>query len=301
MSPFRRLNTTPWHVVTGLALVLALTALPASAQSVAPGLDVFKTSQGAAVDVSLPPGFFPGCGAGFSGQISLTGAPIAASKNLGQTDTIVSRLDNTVFDGSGNGSTRLQITALCLKNNAWTDPCGDTWKVSVRLDPFATQPEGGMAIHRSGASGGTFAASFTVLGEVSFTDGTTELGPVSDSITLTTQSACWAYNPGTPHVVVTGPVTVDTDCEGTPDTVLANGTSNFHAGWCGGTATPVVHDGPHPVKPAPPCGGIVPVDTSASGGQKAAIQPAPRPVPICAEPLPVKQVKQVEVEPVVLD
>lgn len=294
MGSARVSRTVSWKVLIGLALVLALAALPASAQNLRAGLDLFTSQQGSAVDFSnnpLPSGFFPGCGSGFNGSISLTGAPIAASKNLGQTDTIVSRLDPTVFNGSGQGSTRLQITALCLKNNAWADPCGHTWKVSVRLDPSATQPIGGMAIQRTGAQGGTFGSSFSVLGEVSFTDGSTSLGPVADSITLTTTSACWSYTPGTPSVSVAGPVTVDTDCDGTPETVLP-GTSNFHAGWCPGpsgpTWTPVTHDGPHPVGPAKPCPTPAHDDVPAASGLKAAIAPAPVPQPICAEPLPVE-------------
>src|SRR4029078_3530416 len=93
--------SSPWLVV---ALLRVLAALPASAQNLRAGLDLFTTQQGAAVDFSnnpLPSGFCPGCSSVFNGSISLTGAPIAASKNLGKTDTIVSRLNATVFDTSG--------------------------------------------------------------------------------------------------------------------------------------------------------------------------------------------------------
>jgi hypothetical protein len=281
-------STIRWQVLTAL---VALAALPASAQNLRAGLDLFTSQQGSAVDFSnnpLPSGFFPGCGLGYNGSISLTGAPIAASQNLGKTDTIVSRLNSTVFNASGQGTAQLRITALCLKNNAWTDPCGQTWKVAVRL-ASAAQPIGGMAILRTSAQGGTFGSSFSVLGEVSFTDGFTNLGPVADSILLKTTSACWSYTPGTPSVTVTGPVTVDTDCDGTPETALP-GTSNFHAGWCPGpsgppTWTPVTHDGPHPVGPAGPCK----TTTHDADADTAMVEPAPGPVQaICAEALPVE-------------
>lgn len=279
-------STRLWQVLAALA-VLAVPA--ASAQNLRAGLDLFTSQQGTAVDFSnnpIPGGFFPGCGLGFNGSISLTGAPIAASQNLGRTDTIVARLNPTVFNTSGVGAAQPQIKALCLKNNAWIDPCGQTWKVSVRLDPAATQPIGAMAIRRTGPQGGTFGSSFSVLGEVSFTDGVTNLGPVSDSILLKTTSACWSYTPGTPSITVTGPVTVDADCDGTPETVLP-GTSNFHAGWCPGPAgptwTPVTHDGPHPVGPAGPCQPT----QDTTDADAVVIEPGPVQVH-CAEALPVE-------------
>jgi hypothetical protein len=247
-------------LATALLLVAFAAVAPVSAQlTVLKGVDLFVSQSGTMVDFSdnpLPTNFF-GCGEKFAGTIALSGKPILADKQIGNADTIIQRLnDIPLVGGSGSGSIR--VAALCLKNNTWTDPCGHSWKVSVRLDQAATQPAGTINITQTSATGGTFGSSMTVLGEVSWSDGFTTLGPVADSVNLTSTGGCWSTSPGTGGLTVSNPLTVDSNCDGTLDKTLP-GTSNFHPGWCPGTGTtpptwtPIPHSGPHPVGAGKKC------------------------------------------------
>lgn len=243
--------------ILGMTLVaLALVVAPAfGATAVQPGVDLWVSQSGTLVDFStsgnaLPYNFF-GCGDQFTGTISLTGRPIAATPGINPTDTIIQRL-NTVPNPTG--TTSVQVKALCLGNNAWTDPCGQTWNVSVRLAQGVTQPTGSMTITHTNNWGGVFSSNFSVLGEVTWTDSNgNTLGPVSNSVRLSTSNGCWSHTGGTGAITATSPLTVDANCDGALDTNLP-GTSNFFPGWCppstsGGNPTwsPIQHNGPHPV------------------------------------------------------
>lgn len=239
-----------------VALALVAASAPAHAgTAVQPGVDLWISQNGTLVDFSssgnaLPFNFF-GCGDQFSGTISLSGRPITATPGITPTDTVIRRF-NTVPNPTG--STPIQIQALCAGNNNWVDPCGNSWNVSVRLAQGVTQPFGSMTITHTSNLGGVFSSSFSVVGEVTWTDsfGNT-LGPVTNSVTLNTTNACWSHTGGPGAITATSPLTIDANCDGALDTTLP-GTSNFFPGWCppsGGsgnpTYTPVQHDGPHPV------------------------------------------------------
>jgi hypothetical protein len=251
-------------------LVACALAGPADAQlTIQRGVDLFSSQAGTLVDFSkdpLPTNFF-GCGEKFSGTISFVGRPILADKPIGNTDTIIQRPNNIPLVG-GVGSGAIRIVALSLRNAAWTDPCGRTWKVTARLDQAAAQPGGTITITQTSATGGTFSSSMTVLGEVSWTDGAATLGPVANAVTLASNGSCWATSPGAGGLTVTAPLTVDSDGDGVLDRQLL-GTSNFHPGWCGPNWTPIPHDGPHPVGGGKRCQqyktGQVPVELEPPG------------------------------------
>lgn len=225
--------------VLACSLTLALCALPAFAQDVPAGLDLLWTQPGTAIDFSdnpLPGGFFPGCGLPFAGLIPVNGVPIVADRALGNTDTVLVRLNDVP---GGEGDTQLLILALCLKKDGWVDPCGQTWDVTVRL-------AGGQQITLlQMTAGGVFNAWVSVNGEVTFTDPINgDVLTTTDYIDLITYGAGWSYTPGPLSVVVAGPVTIDTDCDRTPDLYVPIGTSNFHPVGI------VNHSGPHPVRRA---------------------------------------------------
>lgn len=287
-------------LVIAVALGMLLCAMPAGATSVFKGLDLLQTQNGAYVDFSdnpLPQNFF-GCSETFAGTIPVSGSPIASSPSVSPADTIIDRLDDVPLGAFG--TTRVQIAGLCLKNNNWTDPCGNSWQVSVRLDSSgAPQPIGSMTIFHSSPTGGTFNSSFTVNGEVLWTAGAITLGPVADSVALASTGGCWNHTPGAGGIQVTGAPTIDRDCDGSIDTTLSYGTSNFFPGWCppaggGGppTYTPIPEQGPHPVKGAKkrPCtsGEVEPaeptgIETTQDG---VASETETEPQPCDADPVP---------------
>ncbi|HEX4955902.1 MAG TPA: hypothetical protein VF017_21145 [Thermoanaerobaculia bacterium] len=234
--------------------VIALLCCAGVAQAqvpVNPGIDLWETQAGTYAnfaDNPLPAGFFPGCALPFAGQVPLVGDPIAADKAIGTSDTIVQRTGTINFGTTGTGTTGLVMAALCLKNTSWVDPCGGAWGVKVRLS--TPQVVGSLTATLSSASGGSFSTNLTAKGDVIFSNGGTNL-TATDTINLS-GSGLWQYTPPPGAVVVSGPVMVDSNCDGTLDKVLP-GTSNFFPGS-------VTHTGPHPVKPPKPCQDTVPTN-----------------------------------------
>ncbi len=239
-----------WRSTLIFVLVLGLSAVPASAQPVFMGLDLLSSQPGTAADFSdnpLPTNFF-GCGETFNGRIELGGKRIAASQPLGTTDTILARWDDVPLGPPGStGTTTLQIVGLCLKHDCWSDPCGNVWKVLVRLDPTQVQPMTTLDMTVTSPTGGVFDAMVSVLADVTFTNGSIVLGPVTDNIDLLATGACWNYAPAPGDVIVFPPLDYDSTCDGFIDTTVPLGTSNFF--HCG----PVTHSGPHPTEAAEKC------------------------------------------------
>ena len=290
-----RIHLSPWRACVLFAAVLALAPVVAGASGpVLKGIDLFASATGTGINFSdnpIPGGFFPGCGTGFAGFIPMKGKPIAASPGINPADTIISRLQDANITVGQQATIQIQATAICLVNNSWVDPCGGTWKVSARLAPG--QALGTMTIVHSVPGGGTFNSSLPIKGEVTFTNGVVTLGPVADNITMAQNGACWSHTPGSGAITVTGPVTIDANCDGALDTTLPTGTTNFFPGWCppaSGTGAPtkstINHSGPHPVTPPIKCRTAT---TTLSG--RALVQPGEiDAIPICPiviEPVPV--------------
>ncbi len=270
-----------------LAVALALVAIPALAQTVIPaGIDLFHSkSPGTYVDFSdnpLPTNFF-GCGETFGGQISVVGKPLAATKPLGNADTVIHRPNPITLVG-GTGSGIIRIAALSLRNGAWTDPCGNSWAVSVCLDPASTQPNGTIAITQTTATGGTFASSMTVIGQVTWTNTSGDVLTAIDTVSLTSSGGCWNNVPGSGGVTVSSPVIIDTDCDDAPDTSFP-GTGGFYPGWCGTISTPIPENGPHPPEPPKKCRKYAQAKPVLQH-QDAIGEPVPQQIgTVCADPI----------------
>ena len=279
MSKNQVLNT-----ILALVLLLALPAALSAAVAQQPqpldpvyrGLDLLASQPGTAADFSdnpIPNGFF-GCNSGpYTSTIPLGGVPIASNQALGATDTILARWD-TVSTGTGN--TDLQVVGLCLSNNAWTGPCGNSWSVSARLLPGAAQPITTLSMTRTSSTGGSFNATVVLDAEVTFTNNNTGASAtVVDNVVLNTSGATWKETPGPGDATASAPLTYDLDCDGTPDTTINLGTTTF---FPVGT---VNHDGPHPAAPAPKCqpGDVEPTqdldDTSSTSSATTEPQPEP--------------------------
>src|SRR5436305_5639784 len=111
-------------LVVGMALAIAapMSAAPSPVYS---GIDLWATQGDGRTffDFKLSPipaGFFCAKSAPFEGRVVFQGAPVSTgvTRELGNADTIVERLDDAVFDKRGVASTRIQVRALNLMGTA---------------------------------------------------------------------------------------------------------------------------------------------------------------------------------------
>jgi hypothetical protein len=259
--------------IGGLCVLAALAFLPipAQAQEVSSGIDVWVTgnSGNTAVDFTdnpIPAGFFCTGSAQFAQRVPLKGVPIVTipAGVLGQTDTIVRRLSNVYVAPGGQGTTDIRAVVVSFESISPIQvTCGGTPKsYKVRVSVNQTPPEGldvetPMTIHRaSSGSGGTFDSTLVVPGKLTFID-TSDNQPLkqtfSEVITLQTSGAAWADDVGANGIDYPYTVTVDVNGDGTPDRPTVGTTPGFAPGWCCNPPVPVpVHNGgPHPVLPVP--------------------------------------------------
>jgi hypothetical protein len=229
----KRNNRT--SIGVGLCVVLLAVALvaPAAAQTVTKGSDPwFTRGDGTSnAQLNLPLDYFgPGCT--FQGTVALKGVPVASTpaNAFGNADTIVERLDDAVFDASGNATVRIAVRSLRFRTTQdLVTPCG-TWKAEVKLNnPQALTR---MTLKRAGTAGGTFTAPISVATNWVFTNNST--GQVLTLARFNTLDSTvpipWKYGSCPGEARTSGAVTVDTNGDGTPDTLIA-GTSNVAAGY----------------------------------------------------------------------
>jgi hypothetical protein len=225
-----------------VALLLSL-ALPSFAGDVVySGIDLWRTpgDGGTHTDFAaqpIPSGFFCNDSQAFAGRIAFRGVPVAtdSSNALGETDTIVERLDDGVFNRKGVAVTRVQVRALQFVSTAPVrTSCGD---FNVRVTLNGRQPITSMQIFREENGGGRFLAPIHVNVKMTFTPAS---GKAARPLVLT-QSLRFAADPRAKWadraldlnkraVARTGYLRVDSNGDGTPD-VYVPGTSNFAAGW----------------------------------------------------------------------
>jgi hypothetical protein len=226
----------------GVLAALLLTALPALAADrvVQSGIDPWYTPGNGRTfidfaTIPLPAGFFCFKSEPFAGRIVFRGVPVATgeAKVLGNTDTIIQRLDEAVFDKNGVANTRVQVRVLHFESvQPIKTACGD-YKVEVRLN--GEQPVTKMRIVRENDHGGRFYAPIAVNGKLVFTPvrgGSSEILEITRNVRFPAdQGIAWADHSGlTQGVRRAGFVKVDTDNDRLPDTFLPGTSSNFAAG-----------------------------------------------------------------------
>lgn len=178
-------------------LLVSLAALPAAAQ-IPPGPDYWVTPSNGQTFFDFPAGDVESlCGApaasGWNHRTTLKGVPIAADY-----DTLVSRLDNVVFDASGYGQTRIIVKGLSFASAApHSTPCGALdWKVGLA----GTQSLTLMKLRRTSAQGGYFHADIAVNVEFkAYKAGSTSyLGSLFYNIVLPdpTNGTPWSFGSG---------------------------------------------------------------------------------------------------------
>lgn len=222
----------------GIALLLSACATSAFAadRAIQNGIDVWETKGDGSTFVDfartpIPAGFFCPGSAPFTAKVAFQGVPLVTDnvKALGNTDTIVQRLDDAVFDKRGVAVTRTQVRALSLRSVTPLETGCGKFNATVRLD--GVQPVTQMVIRRENEKGGTFSGPLWLNVKVSFTP----VGKASrEALEVPLEvrfpaSAQYPWRAKTVAPVPAGFVRVDTDGDGVADTYLP-GTSNFFAG-----------------------------------------------------------------------
>lgn len=221
-----------------LTLCLALVAVPAAAMTIPNGSDFWHTpGDGSTVaDFAaepIPADFFCNGSAPFAGKIVLQGVPLATEPPglLGNTDTIVHRLDDAEFDRDGVAVTRLQMRAMQFEGvGPLHTECG-SFAVSVAL--HGKQPVTEMRIHRTGNEHGYFRAVVGVAVRLTFTpiDHRGLTVNLDQELVFRPARNAWAPSPGEGSVTQAGFVLVDTDADGVADTHVPATSPGFAAGW----------------------------------------------------------------------
>ncbi|MEM7051729.1 MAG: hypothetical protein AAF604_18825 [Acidobacteriota bacterium] len=224
--------------------ILALTtllAIPTFAANdfIAAGPDLWQTTSNGTTRADfilepIPTGFFCNGGEAFRGTIGFKGVPLAThpAGALGSTDTIVQRLDDAVFNGSGHASTRVQVIAMEFEGlDLVKTDCG-TYSVRTVLE--GEQPITNMEIIRNSDDGGLFFAEIGVRVRLIFTPvearekGIRTL--VRDLAFAPAPNAGWSTKAGRGGIEAPAAVMVDTDADRQPDTWV-HGTDGFVTGW----------------------------------------------------------------------
>ncbi|MEM7481270.1 MAG: hypothetical protein AAF481_08865 [Acidobacteriota bacterium] len=231
--------TRSHRLTTALFISLALLAVPAFAASpvIEAGPDLWRTTDDGSTRADfalepIPADFFCSGSEPFNGVIGFKGHPLATEPAgiLGNTDTIVYRMDDAVFDGEGRAHTRVQVIAMEFDSIApLKNDCG-TFDVRTVLE--GEQPVTDMEIRRLRKAGGVFLAEIAVRVRLIFTprDGKGQLELLRDLRFAPAPNAQWTEEAGKDAVAPRNFFRVDTDADGVADTWVP-GMSNFAAGW----------------------------------------------------------------------
>jgi hypothetical protein len=230
--------SNPWvRFVFGGILAVVLAASPVLAAEVVPsGVDFWATAAGhthtSFASNPIPAGFFCEGSKPFTGLIAFQGEPLKAEPagSLDGADTIVRRLDDASFNDQGEAVTRIQFMALSLVSMKPIDTGCGQFNVQARLD--GVQPTTDMKIVRTAVNGGTYVAPLALNVRLIFTPvngdpaGRRTLSLIRNVTLGPSSSAVWTYASAPRYK---GRILVDTDGDGTPDTLLPQ-SSNFVPG-----------------------------------------------------------------------
>ncbi|HEX6902123.1 MAG TPA: hypothetical protein VF789_20570 [Thermoanaerobaculia bacterium] len=219
-----------------VVLLLGMCHLAIADPAIKPGIDVFTTvGKGFTYyDFSknpVPASFFCDSSSPFTGRVALKGLPIETGipGQLQNSDTIIERLDEAVFDANGVAETRIRFRALSMVSIAPIKTSCGAYHVYVTLD--GKQPVTKMRILRSQPDGGTFRATLAAKVRLTFVPvrGTDHRKlELKGSVRFPVKPIPWTF-PNHEILKPMGSAVVDTNGDLRPDTRLP-GTSNFTAG-----------------------------------------------------------------------
>lgn len=224
-----------------LAIVCALLAIPAFAgDDIISGVDLWRTPGDGSTFANfasdpIPADFFCSGSRAFAGKIVFQGAPVATSPPdvFGETDTVIHRLDDAVFNREGVAHTRIQIRALSFVSVEPLETRCGAFNVRAVLD--GEQRVTDMIIYRDSKGGGHWRAPISVNMKTIFTPVDRPAGEtleIAQSIDFPpAENALWTADTDDDHSFeVNGYVLVDTDGNDMPDTFLPGTSPNFVAG-----------------------------------------------------------------------
>lgn len=252
------MNKRGWTYLAWAA-ALVLTAGSAAAQgtiTIGAGSDIFTTPGGGSTTVDLAQ--YPIVSQLLGGPpsptvVPLSGKPIAG---LGQTDTVVERLQNVTLGAFNVPSNPVPLRLNGLSLRGRVSAGGSVWNVVVSVSPNAVS-NGSITLTRTHADGGHFDAAINVVPHLIFTNSNTGATvdvdcafDCSGAIALSSQNAAWViggggFNPGAAGVPsIANNTPYDGDADGTADDVYKK--SNFYPGFQPGSyvPAPVSHDHP---------------------------------------------------------
>ncbi len=233
-------------ILAMLVSSLLLGLSPLSADSVIQrGIDAFITAGDGRTFYDfaqnpIPAGFFCRKSEAFTSRVAFKGLPLATGipGQLRNADTVVERLDDSVFDAKGTAVTRLRFRALSLVSIAPVKTaCGD-FHVYVSLG--GKQRTTTMNIFRTQQGGGEFVAPLAVDVRLTFIPvkparNKARTLKLEEGFTFPATSIPWSFADEA-TVKRIGRIFVDTNGDLTPDTLLP-GTSNFLPGLSPDRAT----------------------------------------------------------------
>lgn len=223
------------------------------------GVDFFATPAGDAdftfsfgIGTIIPADFFGPGSDPFEGTVEFVGVPIDPA-NLGNTDTIVRRLEDTTDLEGGPSTIDIEIVSLRLVSvspitvtfNGGQDP--ETWDVKVCLSDLEAQETGTMTITKTHTDGGLFDSVIPLRMRIDFTEvGDTGSGSIyttfdfGDGFDLVATDSSWALLGGPTHNLTKAsfglvdfdvPINFDGDCDGVDEALLSatDDDSNFAA------------------------------------------------------------------------
>lgn len=222
-----------------LAAVL-LIAGPALGQTFKKGSDIFVTPADGltTVDLELYPVDELLGGPPSPLRPALKGKPITG---LGQTDTVVDRLDDLTLAQGETGTTRAVLRGLSLVSINPISAGGKSWHLFVSVSPNAVS-RGTVTATRSNVDGGSFNAGFAVVPHLVFTSTDGDVVTIDcafdcdATISLTSTRSPWVtsdgqFNPtsaGVPKIA--NGTHYDGDGDGFADDEFVGG-SNFYPGF----------------------------------------------------------------------
>jgi hypothetical protein len=219
-----------------VVLLLGMSHLAVADPAIKPGIDVFATVGGGNTYYDfaknpIPAGFFCPSSPTFTGRVALKGLPVETGTpgQLLNTDTIVERLDEAVFNLNGVAETRIRFRALSMMSIAPLKTSCGAFLLYVTLD--GKQPVTKMRIQRTQLGGGSFRAPLAANVRLTFVPvrGTTSRKlELKGSVRFPGKPIPWTFPDGK-VLKQMGSAVVDTNGDLRPETRLP-GTSNFTAG-----------------------------------------------------------------------
>lgn len=182
----------------------------------------------------IPAGFFCKASKTFTGRVTFKGLPLTTGTpgQLWDTDTVIERLDDAVFNVKGIATTRIQFRALSLVSTAPIKTACGAFHVYVSLS--GKQRVTTMNIYRTQEGGGNFVAPLAVNTRVTFIPVKPARNKAARKLelpadfTFPATSLPWRFK-SVARAKAMGPVIVDTNGDLAPDTLLPS-TSNFSPG-----------------------------------------------------------------------